>query len=256
MPTIPCYIYPATQAQYPPAAALAHQFQLHLMETAPTTADFCLCLTPTHLELQDLSQATKPLYVDFVAGQLAYRRLQGGGRKQAIARAVGLKKSKNPRVLDVTAGLGRDGFVLAGLGCQVHWLERAPMAAALLYDGWQRACQDATIGEWVTARLRLTFTEAKLYLAQSYLSPAPEVIYLDPMYPHRHQSALVKKEMRIFRTLVGADTDAVELLNLALTQARCRVVVKRPRTAQPLGQQVPSLTIESKNTRFDVYLVG
>ncbi|MFO1350284.1 MAG: class I SAM-dependent methyltransferase [Gammaproteobacteria bacterium] len=42
----------------------------------------------------------------------------------------------------------------------------------------------------------------------------PEVIYLDPMYPERSKAALVKKESRVLRELVGPDDDAARLPGL------------------------------------------
>jgi 16S rRNA (guanine1516-N2)-methyltransferase len=83
----------------------------------------------------------------------------------------------------------------------------------------------------------------------------PEVIYLDPMYPHRTKSSLVKKEMRILRVLAGDDQDAAGLLVAALACARKRVVVKRPRLAPRIEGQTPSTEITSKNSRYDVYLI-
>ncbi|MDP2105284.1 MAG: class I SAM-dependent methyltransferase, partial [Desulfobulbaceae bacterium] len=83
----------------------------------------------------------------------------------------------------------------------------------------------------------------------------PEVVYLDPMYPHRTKSALVKKEMRILRLLVGDDPDAPKLLAAALACARERVVVKRPIKAEPITGPTPSMAIIGKTGRFDVYLI-
>ncbi len=37
------------------------------------------------------------------------------------------------------------------------------------------------------------------------ITPRPQVVYLDPMFPHKQKSALVKKEMRVFQSLVGPD---------------------------------------------------
>ncbi|WP_445775347.1 class I SAM-dependent methyltransferase, partial [Shewanella sp.] len=62
--------------------------------------------------------------VDFVSGAVAHRRKFGGGRGQSIAKAVGLKQGVTPTVVDGTAGLGRDAFVLASLGCKVIMVER------------------------------------------------------------------------------------------------------------------------------------
>ena len=116
-----------------------------------------------------------------------------------------------------TAGLGRDAFVLAGLGCKVIMVERHPVVAALLEDGLRRAYDDSEIGEWMRERMSLFHGSSIDKLADAVKSTGTEidVVYLDPMYPHREKSALVKKEMRVFQTLVGADLDADGLLKPA-----------------------------------------
>ncbi|MCT1282181.1 class I SAM-dependent methyltransferase, partial [Pseudomonas aeruginosa] len=82
---------------------------------------------------------------------------------------------------------------------------------------------------------------------------APQVIYLDPMFPHRDKSALVKKEMRLFRPLVGDDLDAPALLQAALALASHRVVVKRPRKAPIIEGPKPGYSLEGKSSRYDIY---
>jgi 16S rRNA (guanine1516-N2)-methyltransferase len=82
---------------------------------------------------------------------------------------------------------------------------------------------------------------------------APQVVYLDPMFPHTEKAAQVKKEMQFFRELVGKDTDADSLLDQALSVASHRVVVKRPRKAPPLAGREPGLTLAGKANRFDIY---
>ena len=69
------------------------------------------------------------------------------------------------------------------------------------------------------------------------------------------KTSLVKKEMRVLRVVAGDDTDAAELLDIALHCSRKRVVVKRPRLAPILGDAVPSHAITGKTSRFDVYLI-
>ena len=103
-----------------------------------------------------------------------------------MAKAVGIKGSYLPDVVDATAGLGRDAFVLAALGCRVRMLERNPVVAALLDDGLQRGYQDAEIGPWL--RERLTLLHASSLTALADLSPHPEVVYLDPMFPHKQKA--------------------------------------------------------------------
>lgn len=193
------------------------------------------------------------IHVDFTGGAVAHRRKFGGGRGQEIAKAAGLKQGACPTVLDATAGLGRDAFVLASLGCKVWMIERHPVVAALLADGLRRAYADAEIGEWMQQRMQLLPWGTTL-MSEALPQLAIEVVYLDPMYPHRDKSALVKKEMRVFQQLVGADDDAAQLLEPALALASKRVVVKRPDYAEDLAGKVPTLVMACKKNRFDVYV--
>ncbi|WP_422397750.1 class I SAM-dependent methyltransferase [Shewanella khirikhana] len=217
------------------------------------SADFALLFEDDALTLKKRDEPKLGgISVDFVSGAVAHRRKFGGGRSQAIAKAVGLKAGANPSLVDGTAGLGRDAFVLASLGCNVLLIERHPVVAALLEDGLRRAYLDAEIGPWMAQRMQLVHGSS--LDALDNLQHQPDVVYLDPMYPHRDKSALVKKEMRVFQSLVGADTDADGLLQPALKLAQKRVVVKRPDYAEDLDGIKPSTRIETKKNRFDVYV--
>ncbi|ORM62613.1 16S rRNA (guanine(1516)-N(2))-methyltransferase RsmJ [Pantoea rodasii] len=211
-----------------------------------------LVLTPERLELRKLDEPKLGgIFVDFVTGAMAHRRKFGGGRGEAVAKAVGIKGGYLPDVIDATAGLGRDAFVLAALGCRVRMLERHPVVAALLDDGLRRGYADVEIGGWL--RERLTLLHVASQQALSDITPAPDVVYLDPMYPHRQKSAMVKKEMRVFQSLVGPDEDADALLEPARRLAKKRIVVKRPDYAPPLAGVATQSAVVTKSHRFDIY---
>ena len=197
----------------------------------------------------------KPLRVDFVAGKAGHRRRFGGGRGQLVAKACGLTKGVTPSIVDATAGLGRDAFVLASLGAQVLLVERVAAIAALLEDGLKRAARHSDTAD-IAARMVLRHGDAAQSLAELVASTdvSPQVIHLDPMFPHREKSALVKKEMRLFRELAGDDNDAPRLLEAALDVATHRVVVKRPRKAPPIAGPAPQHTLEGKTSRYDLYV--
>ena len=215
-------------------------------------AEFALQLGDEGLQLAELGpQAPGPVRVDFVEGAVAHRRLYGGGSGQMIAKAVGVQPGVRPRVLDATAGLGRDAFVLATLGCEMTLIERQPIIAALLEDGLVRAARDSEVAP-ITAQMQLLAGNA-IELMKGWQGEPPQVIYLDPMFPHRDKSALVKKEMRLFRPLVGDDMDAPALLQAALALASHRVVVKRPRKAPIIEGAKPSYALEGKSSRYDIY---
>ncbi|WP_369789450.1 16S rRNA (guanine(1516)-N(2))-methyltransferase RsmJ [Rouxiella sp. WC2420] len=211
-----------------------------------------LVLTPERLELRKRDEPKLgAIFVDFVGGTMGHRRRFGGGRGEAVAKAVGIKGSYLPDVVDATAGLGRDAFVLAALGCRVRMIERNPVVAALLDDGLARGYHDAEIGPWLQERM--TLLHGSSLTALSEISPRPQVVYLDPMYPHRQKSALVKKEMRVFQGLVGADEDADGLLEPARRLATKRIVVKRPDYAPPMADIPAQAAVTTKSHRFDIY---
>lgn len=195
----------------------------------------------------------KPIFIDFLEGKNAHRRQFGGGRGQPLAKAIGLKKGATPTIIDATAGFARDAFVLANLGCSITLIERNPLIATLIEDALNRAQDDDEIGE-VINRMSLVNDDAVTYLSNLQGQQRPEVIYMDPMYPSREKSALVKKDMRLLHQLAGPDTDSEQLLTTARKTALKRVVVKRPKSAPFVGERKPATSIESKNTRYDIYL--
>lgn len=247
------YVYPE-DADY--AKRIAHKWQFNYI------GDFAAAVNHPHLafvlrvhghvlELSKLDEPKlTPIRVDFVEGASAHRRKFGGGRGQDIAKAVGLKHGFSPTVLDATAGLGRDAFVLASLGCKVTLMERNPVVAALLDDGLERAklnIETQAIAE------HMTLVHASS-IEQMAKQAEHDIVYLDPMYPHKEKSALVKKEMRVFQSLVGEDNDADNLLSPAQTIAKYRVVVKRPNYAEPISGKKPATSIKMKKNRFDIYV--
>lgn len=233
-------------SQHPRAEQLAAQLGVSMTIPHDTHFDLLLLVSAEHLALQQNTQPpTKPLVIDFLAGKNAWRQKVGG--RELLVKAVGIKGTYKPSVIDATAGLGRDAFVLANSGCHVTMLERSPIMGILLQDGLERfqAVQPLE-------NLQLVQQDALRYLANSEMVK-PDVIYLDPMYPHRTKTALVKKEMRILRALVGGDQDAAKLCQVALQVAQKRVVVKRPRIAEPLIAK-PDIVFAGSSSRFDVYL--
>ncbi|HAS76626.1 MAG TPA: SAM-dependent methyltransferase [Marinobacter adhaerens] len=198
--------------------------------------------------------APGPVRAEFVTGKMGYRREHGGGAGQLVAKAVGLQKTRAAlHIVDATAGLGQDAFVLASLGCTVTLFERNPVIHALLADGLARAALNVDCAA-IVERMRLLEGSSIEWLARPG-TEAADVVYLDPMFPHRDKSALVKKEMQVFRTIVGDDEDSAQLLAAALERARYRVVVKRPRKASAIEGAEPTTRIEGKSSRYDVYAI-
>jgi 16S rRNA (guanine1516-N2)-methyltransferase len=216
--------------------------------------DLILVVGPDRLELRETGTgAAGPVYVDFIQGPVGYRRRSVRSRRQPLAMAVGLRKGPLT-VVDATAGLGRDSFILACLGCRVIAIERSPVLAALIEDGLGRANAKGTHElRAVLERMALVVGDARDILPGMREAAAPDVVYLDPMYPPRKKRMQVGKEMRISRRVVGDDSDSAELLAVARRVARRRVAVKRHKHAPPIAPD-PALQFRGKQVRYDVYL--
>jgi len=237
-----------------PAKRLAAELDLGFCPDRTTIHDgLLLVLSEGGLQLEASGGKMKPLRVDFTAKALLWRLAKGGGLQQPVARAVGLKPGWRPMVLDATAGLGQDAFILASLGCTVEMVERSPIIGALLADGLNRARLDERVAP-IAERLSLRVGVDSIAVLRDKEHPAVDVVFLDPMYPDIGRTAMPKKELLFLRRAVGDDTDASDLLAAALECAGKRVVVKRPRLAPAIDGPPPSFNQTGKSSRFDIYL--
>ena len=200
-----------------------------------------------------MKQAAAELRVDFVEGAVAHRLRFGGGRGQDLAKAMGLRGGKTPTIIDATAGLGRDSFLLASLGAQVTLIERSEKMHELLVQGMKRAAEEGGQFREIIGRMTLLKGDAKDLIPEL----SCDAILIDPMHPVRKKSALVKQDLRQVRELVGTDDDAPDLVRIAIKHARKRVVLKWPAKADPIdGVMACTHQIRGKTTRYDVFMVG
>lgn len=205
--------------------------------------------------------------VDFLDAGLRYR-LKTSKKSEGLPKAVGLDKAQGGlTVLDCTAGLGIDAFILAAMGCRVTLLEKDPVMGALLQDGLYRAHNQGDAGI-VSAIDNMTFSavDAHDYLSSlsAMTAEAPDVITLDPMFPSRQKSAKVKKDMALMQRFLPPNEDVESLLEKALETAGKRVVLKRPgkvgkkpdnKALSGAGRK-PDFQVPGKACHFQVFLTG
>jgi 16S rRNA (guanine1516-N2)-methyltransferase len=182
-------------------------------------------------------------------------RLRGGAseaRGMPVVRALGEART----VVDATAGLLGDAFLIAVAGREVTAIERSRVVYELAKDGLARAMRDPVLSELLGGRLQLVHADARAWLAtRAGTSGAPDAVLMDPMFPPKKRaSALPRKEMVMLREMVGADLDAAELLRVARESARQRVILKRGDDAPELAK--PDWSIEGTTVRFDGWLAG
>ena len=193
----------------------------------------------------------RALRCDFVGGAVQHRLRFGGGRGQDLPKAAGFKPDINLHIIDATAGLGRDAFLLASLGATVTMIERSADMHALLHDGMARALDAGGVTAEIINRMTLIHGDAIQLLPELL----PEIVLVDPMHPPRNKSALVKVEMRQIRAIVGIDDDQTRLMQTALAHASRRVVLKWPSKAAPMVNIPPaSHQIVGKSVRYNVFM--
>ncbi|MBC7427024.1 MAG: class I SAM-dependent methyltransferase [Bacteriovorax sp.] len=161
--------------------------------------------------------------------------------KEPLAKALAIKGVVEKRLIwDTTCGTGKDSLLIYFFGAKLTAFERNPAIFLLLKDALRRYPKD----------IELMFGDA----SKLDIKEHPEVIYYDPMYPSKKKSALARKEMRIFKELVGEDLDSSEFLEWAMKTATERVVVKRPLEAEPIKEK-PTASYIGKSTRYDMYKI-
>lgn len=164
-------------------------------------------------------------------------------------------KIKNPEgelsAVDATAGLGEDSFLLAAAGFRVTMFERNPVVFALLEDALCRGAQVPELAEIVG---RMEARRADSVEGMAALEQAPDVILLDPMFPARQKSALVKKKLQMIQKLELPCDDEARLLLTAMEAKPKKLIVKRPPKGPWLADLKPDHTIEGKAVRFDCFV--
>lgn len=227
-----------------PPQAPAHWHGVHTVNDVQ--GDYYLAQSPRGWALTSRHAQHSDIVIDFSA-PLYSKRLPGRGKEWLLQAC---KAPAGATILDATAGLGRDAWMLAAHGFMVDFCERSPVLALMLRQAVERARHGAAPYAQIAARLNWAGENAMQHMQGDY-----DVIYLDPMFPPRQKAAAVKKEMQALQALlVDAPDDAEELLAAALAAAPRRVVVKRALHAPALRGRKADFSLPVKALRFDVYL--
>jgi 16S rRNA (guanine1516-N2)-methyltransferase len=229
------------------AKKLAKELDIAIVTSLNQTDFSNIILVNEHGISIKYSGAKVPIYVDFNSRTLSHRNK--ARQKELIIKALGIGKLNSPTIIDTTAGMAKDSFIIASYGYNVQMIERSPVIAALLGDGLERGLHNLEISS-IIKNMHLINGDAINLLP----SMRADIIYLDPMFPDKaNSSAAAKKEMQLFREIIGDDVDASKLFEVAFASANYRVVVKRPIKSAYISDIKPSFKIEGSSSRFDIY---
>ena len=190
------------------------------------------------------------LYGDF--SQLIPRLKINNLNGEMLIKAAKLKgMDHTPIAVDMTAGLGEDAFLLAGAGCKVIMFEQDKVIASLLEDAIKRGKEIVEIKEVME---RMTLIKGDSIEGVKSLDIIPDIVYLDPMFPQRQKSGLIKKKFQIIHELEKPCSNGSDLLNAAISTKAKKIIVKRPQKGENLVDIKPNYTISGKAIRYDVYI--
>lgn len=168
---------------------------------------------------------------------------------EMVVKAAKIKGSASGlTVLDATAGMGEDSFLLAAAGFTVELYEYNPTIAALLEDALKRAAREPELA-MIVARMHLHKEDS--VAAMKKLDYKPDVVLLDPMFPERTKSGLIKKKFQLLQQLECPCSTEEELLEAALEAKPQKIIVKRPGKGPNLAGRKPSYVVGGKTIRYD-----
>jgi len=261
-----CHISPETSPFYKNRLHHIAETQLGLKVIPFTEAkdyDFILQFSTSKIQLATIEKAPLfnkfgPVFADFVSGIANYRRTHGKyNPKSPIIRAASVpgKTFEETHIVDATGGLGVDSFTLAFMGFKVTLIERDPIIFTLLQDGYQRGLQCKEIKE-VLSKITLVNEDSFDYLKRLYgngkdTEGMPDVIYLDPMYPHRDKVALPKKTMILARRFLPQTAGLEEFLEFTRHYCKHKVVLKRP--YYETSENPETKKFKGRSTIFEIF---
>lgn len=191
------------------------------------------------------------------------QREDTAGSPCALKKALGMAEadareaqSRRLSVLDATAGMGEDALILAAAGFEVELAEQDPIIHLLLEDTITRAREgEETYLRQLVSRMHLVEGNSIPWMRAAHPG-CWDLIYLDPMFPERRKSALVKKKFQLLHYLECPAADEQELLQAAIGARPRKIVIKRPLKGPDLAGQKPSYRIPGKAIRYDVIVLA
>ena len=250
-------VWPANERFVDTASKIAKELNLPIPDYSNggkdlSNFDFFLEVSNEGLILRQFDSKLR-FSINFSDNSIKHRVLSK--RSELLGRAIGVKKDYSKHVVDGTAGFGTDSFILANLGCFVTLCERNFVIAEMLEHAIESAKYNSK--QWLAesgSRMSLVRNDVR-GISFEILDHA-DVIYLDPMFPHKKNNALSKKEIELLKLLqppTFLNFEHEDLLEWALDQKVERVVFKRPIRSKPVGKKPPSHQLLGKIIRYDVY---
>lgn len=237
-------LYVDKNANIEKAKKIAERLNIEIITNNKEKFDILLSMDESGLAL--VSDNMK-LYGDF--SKSIKRIKQNNLQKEMLIHAVKIKGEKeNLIAIDATAGLGEDSILLAAYGYNVELYEKNPIISELLKDAMERAEKISELKD-IIGRMKVHNEDS--IIAMQNLKYKPDIILLDPMFPERTKSALIKKKFQILHKIENPCSDENEMLSSAIKANPKKLVIKRPLKGEYLAGVKPDYSLKGSSIRYD-----
>jgi len=193
-----------------------------------------------------LTYEGQSVFCDFLSSKYLLEVRQNYSRSESVycfLKPLMKQKNKRLKILDLTAGLGRDLFKFILSGHQVTAFEKDPVIYMLLKDGLQRFLnsdksealknQFKIEGDFLC---NLHYGNSFTYLEE--IKEDYDLIYFDPMFDDKRKKAAPKKHMQMIKSVVE---DSKVTKNLVL------------KASEYLGKKKPLRVISNKGFNYYIF---
>ena len=237
-------LYVDKNANIEKAKNIAERLNIEIITNNKEKFDILLSMDESGLAL--VSDNMK-LYGDF--SKSIKRIKQNNLQKEMLIHAVKIKGEKEKLIaIDATAGLGEDSILLAAYGYNVELYEKNPIISELLKDAMERAEKISELKD-IIGRMKVHNEDS--IIAMQNLKYKPDIILLDPMFPERTKSALIKKKFQILHKIENPCSDENEMLSSAIKANPKKLVIKRPLKGEYLAGVKPDYSLKGSSIRYD-----
>jgi 16S rRNA (guanine1516-N2)-methyltransferase len=216
--------------------------KLHHVELVPVDTESVISFNSKVFMHSDSGDFTLDWAKDF----LAHKKKNYSLKNEPLAKSLGVTNTQvDHHIVDCTLGTGKDAILLLSFGVHLLAFERNPHVFILALDALRRARKDPEVGSHF-GRLNVAYGQA----IDANFQSEYQIAYFDPMYPQKKKKALPRKEMQVFKEIVGEDADISDVFESLRSKFR-RVVLKRPLKSDLLG--AGAVSFKGKTTRYDRY---
>ena len=221
------------------ALILAEKYSLKLSPLAAKQPYLYISENP-HIKFKD-----KKIISSFRSGSFT-NRIKNFQRESHLKKAIGYGGESSKKILDCTAGLGHDAFILALLGQYVTFVEKNK-GLCILFELALENLPPTSYFQEAKERITIINDDSASFVDKLF---DYDVVYIDPMFEDRGNAGR-SGMMSLISDYLDDFTDVSDVL---IRSKFNRLVIKRQKQFKQSGNIAPSFILHGKSINFHVFI--